>query len=199
MAIGQMGVAAPVSAVLAAGIPVIVGSILEGLPGNLKIVGLALGMVGLWLISRSETMSGTSMGFRLAILAGLGFAGYFIMIDRATQVGLFWPLVFARFLSTVVIFIIARALKQPWEVSRESLPYTVGAGICDVGGNIFFAIGAQLGELAISAVIVSAAPMFTIFLALLVARERLTRWQVAGITLMIAAIVLFALKDPVST
>lgn len=195
MSIGQMGVAAPVSAVLAAALPALIGLILEGLPGPLKMVGFALGLVGLWLISRSEGHGVTPVGFRLAILAGLGFAGYFIFIDQATKVALFWPLVFARFLSTFVIFGIARALRQPWQATRSSMPWIVGAGVCDVGGNFFFATATQLGRLDISAVMVSAAPMFTILLAMLVVKERLNRWQIAGITLMLAAIVLFAIHE----
>jgi drug/metabolite transporter (DMT)-like permease len=195
MAIGQMGVAAPVSAVLAASIPVVAGSILEGLPGRLKIVGFGLGLVGLWLISRAEAAHGTRTGFRLALLAGFGFAGYYIMIDQATRTSLFWPLVFARFLSTLVIFLIARAMRQPWQSTRPAAPWIIAAGICDVGGNVFFALGTQLGRLDISAVMVSAAPMFTILLALLVVKERLTRWQIAGIALMLVAIVLFAIKE----
>jgi uncharacterized membrane protein len=195
MAIGQMGVAAPVSAVLAAALPALVGSILEGLPGPLKLVGFALGLAGLWLSARSGGADRTPAGFRLAIMAGLGFAGFFIFIDQASKVALFWPLVCSRTLSMIVITAIAKSLKRPIMTTRTVLPWIIAAGLCDVGGNVFFSLASQIGRLDISAVLSSAAPMFTIILALLVVKERLNRWQVAGIGCMLAAVALFAVRE----
>ncbi len=195
MASGQMGIAAPVAAVTGAAIPVVVGSFLEGLPGPLKFVGFAVGLVGLWLITRPDKADGTPVGFRLSILAGLGFAGFFVFIDQASRAALFWPLVGARGVSFALMALIALVLKQPWRPGRAALPSVLLAGLCDVGGNVFYALAAQTGRLDVSAVLSSLAPMFTIALAMVVVKERLNRWQMAGIALMLVAIALFAIRE----
>lgn len=195
MANGQMGVAAPVAAVLAAGIPVAFGIAEKGLPGQLKLVGFGLGLVGLWLVSRSGTTGATRSGLRLAIFAGVGFAAYYIMIEQATHHALFWPLIADRFLSIAALFAIARATRQPWQIDQGSMPWIAVVGLCNIGGNFFFALATQLGRLDISAVLASAAPVFTVVPALLVAKEKLNRRQLAGITLMMTAIILFAVKE----
>src|SRR5262245_42400200 len=50
LAIGRMGVAAPVSGVLSAAIPVVVGAFFLGLPAPLTLFGFALALVPVWLI-----------------------------------------------------------------------------------------------------------------------------------------------------
>src|SRR5689334_21567617 len=51
---GNMGLAAPVSAVLGAALPVAFGIFTEGLPKALPIVGFVFALVGIWLVSRPE-------------------------------------------------------------------------------------------------------------------------------------------------
>src|SRR6201987_4497381 len=51
---GNMGLTAPVSAVLGAGIPTAFGIFTEGLPTPLRILGFLSACIGIWLISRSE-------------------------------------------------------------------------------------------------------------------------------------------------
>src|SRR5712675_2267912 len=82
LASGKMGLTAPVAAVLGAGIPTAFAIFTEGLPGNLRLVGFALAVVGIWLISRSN--DGTrSDGIGLALLSGIGFAVFFMAIKQA--------------------------------------------------------------------------------------------------------------------
>ena len=49
---GQMSIAAPVSALFAALLPVIVGSVTEGLPSLLQLIGFVLALAAVWLISQ---------------------------------------------------------------------------------------------------------------------------------------------------
>jgi len=195
MALGQMGIAAPVAAMVGAGIPVIAGAILEGLPGPLKLIGFAVGLAGLWLISLPEKIGGTAAGFRLAILAGLGFAGFFIFIHQASGTALFWPLVCSRSVAMIVMIGVTRLLRQPLLPGRDALPAALLAGLFDVGGNVFYTLSAQTGRLDVAAVLSSAAPMFTILMAMIVVKERLNRGQAIGIGLLLAAIVMFALPQ----
>src|SRR5882724_4029099 len=77
LAAGKMGLTAPVAAVLGAGIPTAFAIFTEGMPGNLRLLGFALAVVGIWLISRSS--DGTRVqGLGMALLAGIGFAMFFM-------------------------------------------------------------------------------------------------------------------------
>ncbi len=54
MAQGKMSIAGPVSALLAAALPVIVGMITDGFPGYLTFLGFGLALAAIWLVSQSE-------------------------------------------------------------------------------------------------------------------------------------------------
>src|SRR5437879_3776480 len=73
---GRMGLTAPVAAVLGAAIPTIVAMFTEGLPGKVPIVGFVFAVAGLWLITRTEDGSRPG-GVGIAVLAGIGFAGFY--------------------------------------------------------------------------------------------------------------------------
>jgi drug/metabolite transporter (DMT)-like permease len=195
MARGQIGLAAPIAAVVGAGVPVIAGAFLEGLPGPLKLVGFAIGLAGLWLISQPETLEGSRVGVRLAILAGLGFAGFFIFIHQASAQALVWPLVFSRSAATLVMLCLWLVRRERLLPGRDALPATLLAGLTDVGGTVFYSIAAHTGRMDVAAVLSSISPMFTIFTAMIFVGERIQRWQAAGISLLMVAIVLFALPE----
>jgi drug/metabolite transporter (DMT)-like permease len=54
LATGRMGVAAPVTGVIGAAAPAILGAFLEGWPGALKLMGFALALIAVWFISRTK-------------------------------------------------------------------------------------------------------------------------------------------------
>ncbi len=72
---GQMGLIAPVAAVLGAGIPTIFTAFTEGVPGARQVFGFVLAGIGVWLISRTEeTESGKGRERRPAERLGSGRA-----------------------------------------------------------------------------------------------------------------------------
>ena len=74
-----MGLTAPVSAVLGAAIPAAFTMITHGLPGKLALAGFVLAGLGIWLIARPDG-TGNDRGVLMAVLAGIGFAGFFLCI-----------------------------------------------------------------------------------------------------------------------
>ena len=84
---GQMGIAAPVSAVVTATIPVIAGAFSQGLPATVQIGGFILGFFGVWLLARPEQTAGEQSqpkGLGLAIVAGLSFGSFLVLIHQGS-------------------------------------------------------------------------------------------------------------------
>jgi len=192
LAVGRMGIVAPVAAVLGTTIPVLFAAISEGLPGAGQLAGFALAIAGVWIIARPEVSGGRPDGLGLAVLAGLGFGAFFILIDQVSEGAVFWPLVAARGMSFVVLALIVMANSVAWRPDRSALPLVIVAGVLDVGGNTFFLLAAQAGRLDVASVMSSLYPMVTVLLARLVLQEHVTRLQTAGIAAAVAAIPLIA-------
>jgi drug/metabolite transporter (DMT)-like permease len=192
-ATGRMGIVAPVSAVLAAAIPVVFTAFTEGLPGQLQLLGFALALAGIWMLSRPEPLVGRPAGLGLALLAGLGFGMFFTALGQVGPSAVFWPLVAGRLASCALLVVVALVTRRPVIPRRLPLRVLVLAGILDVGGNLFFLLATQSGRLDVAAVLSSFYPAVTAILAWLVAREHLNRLQLGGITAAVLAIVLITL------
>jgi hypothetical protein len=94
LATGRMGVVAPVSAVTAAILPVVVGMFKEGMPSNFQMVGLIVGILAIWyLAGGGKETSIRRHDLVLPVAAGLAFGLFFIIIDQVSSTAILWPLV----------------------------------------------------------------------------------------------------------
>jgi drug/metabolite transporter (DMT)-like permease len=189
-ATGRMGIVAPVSAVLGTAIPVIFAAFSEGLPRGLQLLGFGLALAGIWLLARPERFGGRPAGLGMALLAGLGFGGFFIALDQVGESALFWPLVAGRLAAVTLMVAFALATSRPVLPPQPPFGLLALAGLLDVGGNLFFLLAVQGGRLDVTAVLGSLYPAVTAILAWLVAREHLARLQVMGVAAAVLAIVL---------
>src|SRR5205085_6599805 len=105
---GNMGLAAPVSTVIGAAIPTVFAMFTEGSPRPLTVAGFALALVGIWLISRPEE-SGRPQGLGLAVISGLGFAGFYICMKEAGNGTAWWLAACSRGASLVATAVITLA------------------------------------------------------------------------------------------
>jgi drug/metabolite transporter (DMT)-like permease len=193
---GRMGLAAPVAAVLSAAIPTLFSMITEGLPGPIRSLGFVLAVVGLWLITRSEDGS-TPEGIELAILAGLGFAAFYLCIRQGGDASVIWIASLTRFgglLATVVIVVALRTLGKIKlrNLTPAVVPWAVAAGCIDSLGTILFVRASQSGRLDEAVVLSSLYPAVTVLLARLFLKEHFTPWKLAGIVAALAAVPMIA-------
>lgn len=188
LAIGPMGIAAPISAVLTAALPVLFNAFTQGLPSLLQLCGFVLALLAIGLISRPEPAKGRPEGIGLALLAGCGFGCFFILISRVNHDATFWPLAVARFTSVLFLLVVVRIRQQQMLPRRTVAPLIVLAGVLDAIGNAFFVLAAHAGRLDVAAVLSSLYPAATVLLAALVLRERVTRIQAIGILLALLAV-----------
>ena len=199
LASGKMGIAAPVSAVLTAMLPVLFSAFTAGLPGPLRLGGFVLALLAIALISRPEHADGRPQGIGLAVLAGFGFGCFFVLISRVSPGATFWPLAVARLTSVVLLLVVTVLRRQQKQQKQQILsgvrrvaPLVLLAGILDALGNAFFVLAAHSGRLDVAAILSALYPAATVLLAAVVLRERVTRIQAVGILLVLLAIPLIS-------
>lgn len=182
MAIGAMGIVAPVSAVAAA-IPFAVGVASGERPGALQVGGIVLALAGVAVASRepAERGGGQAAGIGLALVAALGFGLYFVFADRAADESVPFAVATARGVSLAVALAAALLVGASLRPGRSFLPALVVVGLCDVGANVFFSLATTYGYLSIVSVLSALYPLVTVALAALVLHERIAPAQRAGV------------------
>ncbi|MBI9086860.1 MAG: DMT family transporter [Desulfobacterales bacterium] len=194
LATARMGLVAPLSAVVSAVVPMIYAMATVGLPGRLQLMGIALALASVWLLSASsDGGTATLADLKLPVLAGLGFGLFFIFIDSAGEKAILWPLIAARCASVLLIIPLVAVQKKQTPSPRLQLPFIALAGILDTAGNAFFVLATQVGRLDISAVLTSLYPAATVMLAWLVLKERINRRQGLGVAVAVSALVLIGI------
>jgi len=190
---GRMGLIAPVSALLGAAIPTAFGIFSEGVPHALQMAGFALAGLGIWLISRPDGARRPE-GIGLAVLAGIGFAGFFLCIKQAGSGSPYWIASASRLASLVLtgtIVIIGRTFR---DIDARRIGLGILAGCLDVSGSVLFVRASQTGRLDEAAVLTSLYPVVTVLLARFILREHLTRWKVAGMIAALLAVPMISLQ-----
>ncbi|MEW5829444.1 MAG: DMT family transporter [Chloroflexota bacterium] len=193
---GRMTVAAPVSALLAALIPIPVGALTEGLPGAWTYAGFALALAAIWLVSQESGSLRWQVNLRdlgLPLLAGFFFGLYFLLIHEASRETTLWPLVNARLTAALLMAAFGLLRRQPIFPERPLWPLVSLGGMMDVVGNIFYVLAGQTGRLDVTVVLSSLYPGTTVLLAWVFLKERINRVQAVGILLALAAIVFLTL------
>jgi len=206
LAAGQMGLIAPVSAVLSAAIPTIVTAVSEGLPGTRRLFGFVLAGVGVWLISRAEkkengqdeavrksaNADARPRGLGMAVLAGCGFAGFYLCIHRAGEGSALWIAVCSRFASFVVTLAFVFFGKLFRAVPRQILAIAIVAGILDIAGSVVFVRASQIGRLDAAVVLSSLYPAVTVILARIFLHEHFSRARTLGMLAALVAVPMIA-------
>jgi drug/metabolite transporter (DMT)-like permease len=194
LAVGKMGINAPLSAVITAVLPVLFSFGTEGLPRATQLIGFGLAFLGIWLVAAQTGSGGRPQGIGLAIIAGIGFSGFLLFMKLAALTAVFWPLVSARAASALLMLTILLISRKEWKPATGSLRYMLIAGVLDSGANALYVAATQHGRLDVAAVLSSLYPASTVVLARVLLNERLSRPQSTGIVAALIAIPLIAAK-----
>lgn len=196
LSLGNMSVAAPISAVITGAVPVVVGVALGERPSALAWLGIALALPAIALISRELADSPTRTPpdvLRSAVLAGLGFGAFFVFLDRTGAGSGIQPLIAARTVSVLALGVVGLSSGRLAPVRGRLLGIIAVSGMLDMAANVMFLFAVREGLLALGSVISSMYPASTLLLARAVLGERLRRIQVAGLALAAVAVGLVAL------
>jgi drug/metabolite transporter (DMT)-like permease len=197
LSIGPMSVAAPLSAVLAALVPLTTGLALGERPGAFAWIGIPLALLAVVLFSRPDTSDDhdpvSATVLMLSALAGLGFGSFFVALDKVSEQSGLYPVVSARATSVVVVAVAVALTRTSPVLPRSVMPVAAVAGVFDTLANVFILLANRHGLLSIVAVVSSLYPAGTVVLAQVVLKERFTRTHLAASGAAIAAVVCIAL------
>lgn len=207
---GTMGLVAPMAALLAAAWPAAIVLLTGGSVGAIGLLGMAAALTSIVLISLPDRRLGTPVmptyhGSRraewlLIIGAALGFGGFFLLIDASHDAGgaVWWPLFMVKLAGVASVVVASLALMPLGRfpgIRLGTAALLVGciAGIADLGGNLFFLLASNEGELAVVIVLTSLYPVGTAILARVFLHERLSPLRAAGVALAILGVMLLSL------
>jgi drug/metabolite transporter (DMT)-like permease len=190
LAVGRMGVVAPVTGLIAALLPVTAGIVRDGLPATPVLAGIVLALVAVVFVSRVPGQSGSRSGIELAIVAGVGIGLFNILAGELPDGQVFGPLVVIKVAAATVIAAALVVGRRAWRMPPRLVAIALAVGVFDMIGNACYVLAAQSGRLDVAATLSSLYPVTTILLAVAFLGERVTRSHAMGVAAAIAAIAL---------
>ena len=193
LAIGNAAIVAPTASVIGTSLPVLFSAVAEGFPSQMKLAGFVLAIIGIWLVSAAhpEHPSGRD-GFGLAVLAGIGFAGFLIFLGNVEHGKVLTPLVIARGIALLTGLLLVKINRLPMPALLSNPPALI-AGVLDVGGNLFYLLARQYTRLDVAAVLSSLGPAVTVIITTLVLKEAVSGRQWTGVVTCLAAVTMITL------
>lgn len=211
LAVGRMSVVAPITAVGAAALPLLWGLLAGERPSSWALAGVVLALLAVVLVSAAPgaqpgdvaaagpgaggiVRSGRALGPGVgeAVLAGVGFGVFFVVLEGTSADAGLWPLLGAR-TSILVAGAAALATRTPLRAAPGQRGRIALAGVLDMGANVLYLLASRQGLLSLVAVTVSLYPATTVLLARFVLGERLGTAQRSGLALAAAGVGLIAL------
>jgi drug/metabolite transporter (DMT)-like permease len=195
---GPISVVSPLTAILVAGVPVGAGVALGERPSVVAYAGIVVALLAVVLVSR-EVRDEDSTAHRftakvawLTVGSGLAFGLNFVLIDQAPLQARLWPLVFARVSASALVVVIALVTRNLAPPSGVPLRLALAAGVLDTVSNVAMLLALHSSMLSLASVLISLYPASTVGLAMVVLRERVTRWQAVGMVLALFAVAMIA-------
>ncbi len=218
LAVGPMGVVAPLSAVISAGLPLAIGVVGGERLGPVAVLAVVVALAAILMATAGTRKdAAATTGLLLGLAAGVGFGMFFVAVDAAPDDSGLWPLLAGRVLSVALLagLVLHHHLPLPTRTRAASLAPVPGespvstrgdarsgrrapvvlmvvSGVFDTLANVLFLVATRMGDLGISAVVVSLYPVVVVLLARVVLGERLTRTQLLGAALALTASALLA-------
>lgn len=208
---GRMSVVAPVSAVGAAMVPVLAGTVTGERPSTLVWLGILAAMPGIWLVSSTPedpittAATGASGGPVVStgsttrpvsvaeglvdgVLAGLGFGVLFAALGQVPDSAGWWPLATCQVVSVPSVIALAVVMRAGWVPRDRVARLAVLTGPLSATATGAFLLATQFGFLTVAGVLASLYPASTVLLAALFLHERVHRLQGVGLGLCAVAV-----------
>lgn len=224
LAMGAMAVAAPITAVTGAAVPVAVGLALGDAPSVVTLAGVGCAVAAIGLVSMGHGGTGrvTRAVIGSALVAGVLFGLFFVLLAQSHEDTGMWPLAAARAASILLGLGAVAGARAPARLSGgqhsgvrppgmrlpgvrmrgvrlsglrvrgAAMGWIVAAGMGDVGANALYLLATRDGLLSVVAPVAALYPVSTVLLALTIDREQVRPVQLVGLGLAATALVLTA-------
>ena len=196
LAVGPMSVVAPLTAVTSAAVPATWGVATGDSLGTWAWVGVGLALVAIGLVSAVSGESHAPITPTVvvdALLSGAAFGTFFIFLDATEGATAPWPIASARFVTSVVLIAcLVAAKREVLPTDRSTVRLIALVGLFDTSSNVTFLYASNEGLLTLVAVLSSLYPIGTVILARVILAERMTRPQLWGFVMAMAATTMIA-------
>ncbi len=212
LAIGTMSIVAPITAVCAAAVPVLVALMLGERPGVYAGAGIVLAAAAIVLLGRVQSVEAAprrgQAAVSLAFISGIAVGLFFLCLAQTSDHAGVWPLIVGRSVSVPLFGVMA--LTRGRSLSRDGTGWlergaartalaartavaarmAVGCGVVDMTANGLYLIATRYGPLSLVATLASLYPASTVLLARMTLGERLSGSQALGVACALVAVVL---------
>jgi len=202
LATGRMGVVAPVTAVVAAVIPIVWGVANGERPSAVTWIGVLVAVAAGGVVAREPDVPGESpeVGARDAVLLAVGAGAFlgtsFIFFAETAEESGYWPVLTARVAAVVVIGVAFAAVvlrrRSAAAIGAPERRLAIAAGALDVTATALLLTAVRRGLIVVVAPLAALAPAFTVVWAWALLREPISRHQVVGLALSFGGLVLIA-------
>lgn len=201
LASGVMTLVAPTTAAAAAIVPVVAGLAFGQALSRTAGIGVVCALLSVVLISAESGLPSLavldprgSRAFAWALLAGLSFGVFLVLIAQTAPDSGFWPMVSARTASLSAWLLLALVQRRPLGGTAPALALAALSGVLDMAANGLYLVAVRGADLAVVGLLASLSPLGTVVLARLVLGERLRVPQQIGAALALGSVVLLALR-----
>lgn len=201
LAHGRMSVVAPITAVIAAILPVAFGLATGERPSLLQFLGIGLAIPAIALVSSVPHVSASpgaagatrrsraaSLGVFDALVSGIGIGLFLITLARAGDDTGVYPLLAARVFSITLFLALVAATRTSPRLAGGTVGIVAASGALDVTANLLYLLGTRAGLVSVVAVLTSLYPGATVALARVVVKERLSVHQLVGLGLALIGV-----------
>jgi drug/metabolite transporter (DMT)-like permease len=192
MSLGMMSIVSPITA-CGAVVPFTISLATGERPGRVALLGAALALAGAVAASSEERRSEAPDRVRaiaLAVVAAVAFGLFTYFLGLGSREGSALPtLVGARVGSLALLAVLAAGRRSSLRVGRRWVLPIAAVGLLDVAANVLYALASRHGLLALVSVLASLYPVVTLFLAVAILGERLTRLQSLGVGVALVGVV----------
>ncbi len=202
LAVAPMTIVAPVTAVCAVLVPVVVGVSAGEALSVVTAAGIGLAVLAIVLVGQGASsgaaanVSDVVRGLWIAVPAGVVIGFFLVALQRTPSAAGLWPLVVARVVSISLFGAAAIVSRRPVRMARDATLIAVAGGGLDMLANVLYLVAVRQGQLSVIATLSSLYPASTVLFAQVVLGERLTRPQAVGVAGALTAIVLIVAGTP---
>ena len=195
LAVGVISILAPISATGVI-LPVLWGLYRGDTMSGVSMLGIFMAVLGCLLAvmetrpgrNKKKLTRGVGMALGAAVLVGL----YFIFMDHASTHHPVWAAFILKATTTFCLEPVVIISRSSMAVGRPQFLILLFMGLADAAAALSFALAASGGMLSQVAVISSLYPAVTVILSACIVKERITRFQAAGVVLAIAGVAMIS-------